>query len=123
MKIEKKHVIVLIIVAFVLFVLWKRGVFNKDSTGNSTETPKSNLDLDYILSHVAFTGTERNRIRKIYKGILAKLSWRELISSKSIENGTSFDQQAVLDALWLLYDDGTIDDTRYHDLLEKVQTL
>ena len=111
MKIEKKHIIIAIVVAVAVSLLWKRGVFAKgidpgdDGTGGSSTT-SSPASLDYILTHVTFNGAERERISAVYNRAMTDKSYQQSIQAEANAKGYSFDQMVVLKALWALYHPG-----------------
>lgn len=108
MKIEKKHIIIAIVVAVAVYLLWKRGVFAKDTgtgddgTGGSP-TASSPASLDYILTHVTFNGAERERINSVYNRAMTDKSYQQWIQAEANAKGYSFDQMVVLKVLWALY--------------------
>lgn len=111
MKIEKKHIIIAIVVAVAVYLLWKRGMFAKVSAGSdlgegggsyATDT----TSLSYILSHINFTIDERNKINAMAARAKSDESYYQYIASKAYEKGHPFDQQLVLEAIWSLYHPG-----------------
>lgn len=109
MKIEKKHIIIAIVVVVALWLLWKRGVFAKtsltggnDGTGGGSSAANK-ASLDYIMTHIAFTAEERAKINAMYDRAMTDKSYYQSIMAKANANGHSFDQQLVLDAIWGLY--------------------
>lgn len=106
MKINKKTIIIVIVVAVAAFLIWRK---RKGSAGGSSETepvPGSGTgttSLDYILSHINFNGTERNKIESMRQACENSKIQRQSIEAKAYQNGLSFDQQLVCDAIWNLY--------------------
>ena len=108
MKINKKTIIIVVVVAVAAFLLWKQGVFGKGDAGaESADTPTTAPDdptsLNYILTHVSFTQREREKIEAVRKAADASEMSYQSIMAKANTNGRSFDQQLVLTAIWLLY--------------------
>lgn len=126
MKIEKKHIIIAIVVAVAVYLLWKRGVFAKgtdpgdDGTGGSSTT-SSPASLDYILTHVNFNGTERERINAVYNRAMTDKSYQQSIQAEANAKGYSFDQMVVLKALWALYHPANADEPWTNDRGWKLQ--
>lgn len=103
---KKKTIIIIIVVAVVAWVLWKR---TKDTTGvvvtegnNLTASPDK-TSLDYILTHINFTSAERAKIEALRQACEASNVKKQQMQAKAIEKGHSYDQQIVLDAIWVLY--------------------
>lgn len=111
MKIEKKHIIIAIVVAVAVYLLWKRGVFAKgidpgdDGTGGNGGSPttSSPASLDYILTHVRFNDAERERISAVYSRAMTDKSYQQSLQAEANAKGYSFDQMVVLKALWALH--------------------
>lgn len=108
MKIEKKHIIIAIVLAVAVYLLWKKGVFSKSTSSGSNDDgsnagSSSGVDLDYILTHITFNSAERAKIEEVRKQVEASNIWKQSIQAKANKNGLSFDQQLCCDALWLLY--------------------
>lgn len=110
-KEKKVYIIIAIVVAVAVYLFWKRGVFAKgtdpgdDGTGGSPTT-SSPASLDYILTHVTFTGNERERISAVYNRAMTDKSYQQSIQAAANAKGYSFDQMVVLKALWALYHPG-----------------
>lgn len=107
MKLNKKTIIILIIVAVAGYLIWKRmkekGVSVEDV--NLTASPDK-TSLNYILTHVDFNATERNKIEKYRQAAEASEMTYQSILGKANATGRSYDQQLVLNALWMLYHPG-----------------
>lgn len=114
-NINKKTIIIaLIVLAVAVYLLWKRGTFSKvtGSFGSEDAHVDDPTSLDYILEHINFTSAERAKIVALSKACEADAARKQRMQDKAIEKGHSYDQQIVLDAIWLLYhsDSGWIDD-------------
>ena len=105
MKIDKKTIIIILVVAVVAYLLWKKSKENatQNSSDVPTTAPSDPTSLNYILTHVSFTERERNAIESKHKAADASEITYQSIMAKANENKISFDQQLVLDAIWSLY--------------------
>lgn len=105
MKLNKKTIIILIVVAVAGYLLWKR---KKDQEVSVIES-ETDLDvsdptsLSYIMSHISFTPEERAKIYAVKEALETNTAWREQLQATAYEKGRSLDQQMVLAAIWLLY--------------------
>lgn len=110
MKITKKTLIIMLVVAVVVYLLWRMRKQNMVVTYSGTETATIEPDhttLGYILTHIDFNSTERNKIEAYRLASESQNTLRQIIEAKAIKNGLSYDQQLVCEALWLLYHDNT----------------
>lgn len=128
MKIEKKHIIVIIVALAALWFLWKKGLFNRLTSKSVSQTPleggSTGKDLEYVLTHITFNATERDMIEKVRKNLESNVSWRQSIQAKAYQNGISFDQQLAMDAIWLLYvKEGKWTDDRGWKLTAEIKKL
>lgn len=103
MKINKKTIIILIVVAVAVYLLWKKGVFTKSNTASSGSPGYERGTLDYILAKVTFTNAERSKINALKSAVDASATRREAMQEKAVRKGHTLDEQIVLDAIWLLY--------------------
>ena len=126
MNITKKTIIIIAVVAVVAYLLWR-----KMKGGGSTVVEDLSLtaepdktSLNYILTHVDFTSAERNKIEALRKAAEASEMTYQRILAKANTNGRSYDQQLVLDAIWLLYtDNGEWTSSRGWPLCQQVLSL
>ncbi len=106
MQINKKTIIILIVVAVAAWLLWKRSkmrtVTADTGSGGGGESQDA-TSLDYILTHVDFNGTEREKINAVYNRAMTDKSYYQSILASANAKGYSFDQMVVLKALWALY--------------------
>lgn len=128
MKLEKKHIIIALVAVVALWFLWKKGLFGKLVSKAGAETPSeggpSAIDLEYVLTHIAFNATERAKIEEVRKKTESDDSWRQSIQAKANKNGFSYDQQLAMDAIWLLYQkDGKWTDDRGWKLIAEIKNL
>lgn len=107
MKITKKTIIIIVVVAVAAWLLWKRmKEKGTASVGDVMLTSEPDTtSLNYILTHVDFTSTERKKIEALRKAAEASEMTYQQILAKANARGRSYDQQLVLDAIWLLYTD------------------
>lgn len=105
MKITKKTIIIVVVVAVAAWLLWKNmKEKGTASMGDALLTAEPDTtSLNYILTHVNFTSTERKKIEALRKAAEASEMTYQSILAKANANGRSYDQQLVLDAIWLLY--------------------
>jgi len=108
MKIEKKHIIIIIIivVAVAAWLLWKRSkikAMTGDTSSGGGGKSQDATSLDYILEHITFNGTEREKINAVYNRAMTDKSYYQSIVASANAKGYSFDQMVVLKALWALY--------------------
>lgn len=114
LKLNKTTIVILIVAAVAVYLLWKR---HKESaaadTGDSSTAASDPTSLDYILENITFTSAERAKILALKKKADNDASYRQKIQDKADATGRSFDQQLVLDAIWVLYhsDSGWVDGT------------
>ena len=126
MKISKKTIIIIIVAAVAAYLVWKKtrgsgsDAAEEVSVGSDTDTKS----LDYILSHIAFNSAERNKIESLRQAAETSAITRQNIQAKAYNNGYSFDQQLVLEALWNLYHkNNSWTDDRGWKLSKQVQAL
>lgn len=127
MKISKKLIIVIIVVAVAGYFVWKKMKENGGglSVGDSSLTSEpDHTSLDYILTHINFTSAERNKIEAVRQAVEASNNWKQSVQAKANQNGLSFDQQLVCEAIWLLYtSDGHWTNDRGWKLVNEVKNL
>ncbi len=130
MEKKKKYIIIALVALVAVWLLWKKGVFDrlKASVANSGSddggNASSGIDLDYILSHITFSGVEREKINKCAKAWITGTTQYQDVQAKAYENYLTFDQQLVCDAMWLLCKkEGKITSERYQELCQKVKKL
>lgn len=104
-KIDKKTIIIILVVAVFAYLLWKKSKENatQNSSDVPTTAPSDPTSLNYILTHVNFTSRERQKIEALRNAVDASEMNYQSIMSKANNNKISFDQQLVLDAIWSLY--------------------
>lgn len=108
MKINTKTILtilIIVVVALGAFLLWKK--LKKDNTVNdkaefSDNGPEAGT-FEYIMANVPFTNSEVRYINKVRNAINASTTRTESVRAKASKKGNTFDEQVVLDAIWLLY--------------------
>ena len=104
MKIEKKHIIIAIVVAVVAYLLWKRSrsVAPDGSSGTGT-SPKTTVDG--VLAASGANSELKRYARNIERSIEKDPKWKQSVMDKADDNGYTYAQQVVLEAIWLKYTD------------------
>lgn len=104
MKIEKKHIIIAIVVAVVAYLLWKRSSFvvtdGSSGTGASQKTT-----VDGVLAAAGANSELKRYARNIERSIEKDPKWKQSIMDQADNNGYTYAQQVVLAAIWLKYTD------------------
>lgn len=104
MNISKKTLIIIaIVVVIVGFLVWKHMRDNQDpDTATSTSSSKS---VDEILTAIGAESNVKSYVRSVVHKINASSAWKQDVIGKAKNNGLTFNQQAVLEALWVMYKD------------------
>lgn len=104
MKIEKKHIIIAIVVAVVAYLLWKRSrsVVTDGSSGTGTS---SKTTVDGVLAAAGASADLKRYVRNIEKAIEKDPKWKQSVMDKAADNGYTYAQQVVLEAIWMKYTD------------------
>lgn len=112
MKIEKKHIIIAIVVAVVAYLLWKRSKSETEGTGTGTGAPTKS-DLDVILDAAGANSALKQYVRNFAQSVEKNPKWKQDIMDKASDNGYTYAQQLVLDAFWTKYhnEDGSWKDS------------
>ena len=111
---SKKTVILIILLVVAAFIAWKKGLFAKLTGGSSTNyTPAepasaSTDDLEGIIEQTSMTAIEKKRCLEWAKNIE---NWARNndkwtvkgVEDKAIQNGVTYKQQIVLDAIWQMH--------------------
>ena len=103
MKMNKKTIIILIVVAVAAYLVWKKRKEGKAVSTTDTGTGALPGSLEYILANVPFTNKEIRKINATMARVNASTVAREEMQAKASRNGNTFDEQVVIDAIWLLY--------------------
>lgn len=103
---KKKTIIILAIVAVAAYLLWKKGVFSKNTAASSGDTPAPGVDVNSVEAIIAASGmtsTDASVVRKFVAKTEASAARKAEIERKAIERGYTYAQMVVLDALWSKY--------------------
>lgn len=105
MKIEKKHIIIAIVVAVVAYLLWKRSrsVAPDGYSAGTVASPKTTVDG--VLAAAGANSDLKRYARNIERSIEKDPKWKQSIMDKAADNGYTYAQQVVLEAIWLKYTD------------------
>lgn len=125
MKIEKKHIIIVLVVAVIAWLLWKKGVFSKaltDATGIAASPIDPADSLEGVIAASGMTTAEARFTRDMAQSVEKSLSWKASIEEKAKERGLTYWQMLCIDAMWQMYYDsatndfkpGTTEDTKAH---------
>lgn len=109
MKINKKTIIIALVMAVVFYLLWKKSKQTSVMVvgGDTLTAEPDHTTLDYILTHIDFTTAERNKIEAYRNACESQSTLRQSVQAKAVKNGISYDQQLVCEALWVLYHDNS----------------
>lgn len=102
MKINTKTVIIVALVAAAVYFVWRKLKESKAASAASGSGANTKT-VEYILANIPFTSAEVKEIRYVNTASRSSAIWMENIQKKAAENGLTYDQQVVLDAIWLLY--------------------
>lgn len=102
MKINAKTFVIVAVVAAVVFLIWKKRKESVD-TGTASGSGPVPGSLDYILANVPFNNAEIRKIKAYNAAVNASTTLKESMREKALAKGNTFDEQVVLDAIWLLY--------------------
>lgn len=108
MKIEKKHIIIAIVVAVVAYLLWKRSrSVEIDGSSGTGASPKTTVDG--VLAAAGANSELKRYARNIERSIEKDPKWKQSVMDQADDNGYTYAQQVVLSAIWLKYrnEDGT----------------
>lgn len=124
MKIEKKHIIIAIVVAVVAYLLWKRSrsVVTDGSSGTGA-SPKTTVDG--VLAAAGASSELKRYARNIERSIEKDPKWKQSVMDKADDNGYTYAQQVVIEAIWMKYrnEDGTWKDDTPWGVLAAVEDL
>ena len=102
MKIEKKHIIIAIVVAVVAYFLWKR-YKNSQADDTAEKTVPVTSDVNAILKAIGASDSQKDKIREIVRKINASTDWKRSLEEKAEEEGLTYEQEAVVAAIWTVY--------------------
>lgn len=128
MKLNKRTIIIVLIVAVVAYFVWKK-MKAATATANDSTPTVSGVDLDSvdsIIGAIGATSSEKTYVKRIEQKIADSPTWQSRIITKADNNGLTYAQQVVCDAYWLLYHDDATDtwkDARGWKQTKKVKEL
>ena len=103
MKNNKKTIIIIaIVVAVVAYLVWKNRK-GSDDPGETTST-SSGMSVKSILSSIGASATVKSYVNNIVAKINKNAVWKQKILDQAAAEDITFNQAAVLNALWLMYD-------------------
>lgn len=108
MKIEKKHIIIAIVVAVAAYLVWKKRK-GQTEAGNTSSAVYAD-SVDSIIAASGMTSSDAAKVRSFVQGIEASAVKKEQMEQKAISRGFTYAQMLVLDGLWTIYckmDNGT----------------
>ena len=101
MKIEKKHIIIAIVVAVAAWLLWKnhkgRVVYTSTAPGSGDGS------IEDIIAASGMTDADARFVRQFASRIEANLSSKAEMETKALNRGYTYEQMVVLDGLWTKY--------------------
>lgn len=108
MKISKKTIIILVVVAVAVYLLWKRGkgsgsVFASALSETSAPVGTSVDNIESIIAASGMTSTDASYVRSLCAQVDGNLTQKANIEMKAIERGLTYAQMCVLDAFWMKY--------------------
>lgn len=105
MKLNKKTIIILIVVAVVGWLLWKRyktnAVTGTDSTA-STKTLDPN-NLEDVITAAKINSAQAEKVRQKARDCEASVTMHDSIAQKAADKGNTFEQQVLFEALYPLF--------------------
>lgn len=113
---NKKTIIIIILVAVAVFIAWRMGWFAKTGATVAVTDPSSGsgstgtTSTDDIINATSMTAQEREKCRGWVKEIenaikQGRNGWSyAALSDKAVRNGISYNQQLVISAIWQMYE-------------------
>lgn len=124
MKIEKKHIIIAIVVAVVAYLLWKRSrSVATDGSSGTGASPKTTVEG--VLAAAGANSELKRYARNLERSIEKNPNWKQSVMDKAADNGYTYAQQVVLEAIWMKYtnEDGTWKDGAPWGVIEAAENL
>lgn len=110
MKMNKKTIAIIVVVAVAAFLLWRR---SKKSAGGATGVAiapasasgsgLSKTNVDDVIEAAGLTGSKAETVRKEVKYLKSNLNWSSQIEDKAAEKGRTYEQQLVIEALYAFH--------------------
>lgn len=110
MKIEKRHIIILIVAAVAVYLIWKKkkesetpgdGTVGGTNAGGVATGAKDSLD--YIYASGLLNTNEKKRCETVRRRAEDSLSYKAQVEAEAARKGYSYDQMIVMKAIWELY--------------------
>lgn len=96
---KKRTIIILVIVALVVFLIWKKRQSEKALAGNGL----NKHDVNDVIKAAGLTGSNATLVAKEVKYLNSTTDWRNKIESKAAEKGRTYEQQVVIEALYAFH--------------------
>ena len=121
MKITKKTILIIaIIVAVVAYLWWKK----RQADTVTGELPASpDMSVKGILTAIGADSTVKTYVTSMVPKIAANAEWKAKVASQAEAEDITYNQAAVLNALWLMYENKKLDWASFDKLTSKVRDL
>lgn len=102
---KKRTIIILVIVALVVFLIWKKRQSEKALAGMASGTGNglNKHDVNDVIKAAGITGANATLVAKEVKYLNSTTDWRNKIESKAAEKGRTYEQQVVIEALYAFH--------------------
>lgn len=102
---KKRTIIILVIVALVVFLIWKKRQSEKALAGMASEAGNglNKHDVNDVIKAAGLTGSKATLVAKEVKYLNSTTDWRNKIESKAAEKGRTYEQQVVIEALYAFH--------------------
>lgn len=102
---KKRTIIILVIVALVVFLIWKKRQSEKALAGMASEAGNglNKHDVNDVIKAAGLTGSNATLVAKEVKYLNSTTDWRNKIESKAAEKGRTYEQQVVIEALYAFH--------------------
>ena len=104
MKLNKKTIIILIVVAVVGWLLWKRYKANNAvATETTTGTKLDPNNLEDVITAAKINSAQAEKVRQKARDCEASVTMHDSITQKAADKGNTFEQQVLFEALYPLF--------------------
>ncbi len=103
MQINKKTIIILIVVAVAAFLLWKRSKMRTVTADTGSGGYVDDGSVEGIVAASGMTTADARYVRSFANSVESSLSKKAEMESKALLKGYTYEQMVVLDALWTKY--------------------
>lgn len=102
---KKRTIIILVIVALVVFLVWKKRQSEKAIAGVTSEAGNglNKHDVNDVIKAAGITGDKATLVAKEVKYLKSNLSWNAAIEEKAETKGRTYEQQVVIEALYAFH--------------------